>query len=159
MSLMYQSLVRNIWISQLWLNYVVVTSPRVSNNKSLFLILMLLACCSSGCREEWVQQDWETEVNWTELILHWPKQVMWSNMASGSKKRNVLQGWTAREGFGKGRTANILISLYLLQCIFGCSHFTRKSRGVFFEAYLFGGREGRFATCIFKHLDSVYWLS
>lgn len=55
----------------------------------------------------------------------------------------------------RGRTANILIITLSVAVYFDVVTSTRKSPRVFFEGYLFGGGAGMFATCIFKHLDSV----
>lgn len=69
------------------------------------------------------------------LILHWPKQVTWSSMASMGKKYNLLQGWAGREGFGKERTTNIFTIMLSVAVYFWTQWRYKKSFSVF-EEYL-----------------------
>ena len=155
---MYQSLVRNIWMSQLPLNYVVVTIPSFRQQKFISHINAL------GVLQYRVSQkvsptrlsDW-SELNWTDSSL--AKASRGQTRPQG--RRSVMPSKDEQLGKDLAREGQQIFwsSPYLLQCIFWCSHFTGKSPRVFFEGYLFGGGAGMFATCIFKHLDSVNWLS
>lgn len=128
---MYQSLVRSVWASQLWLNYVVVAIPRVSNNRSLFLILTPSACGSAGCCTE---LDKTEPLKWIELNSQFVGQCKSCGQTWPRGPRTVMLSRNEQVGKDSAREGQqiFLSSPYLLQCIFGCSDLTRKSPRVFF---------------------------
>lgn len=52
------------------------------------------------------------------FILHGPKQVTQSSMASKGNKYNLLQGWAGRKGSGKGKAANIFTIIHSVAVYF-----------------------------------------
>lgn len=77
------------------------------------------------------------------LILHWPKQVTWSSMASMGKEYNLLQGWAGREGFGKERTTNIFTIMLSVAVYFWTQWLYKKNFSVFEEYLKLEVGEGR----------------
>lgn len=93
------------------------------------------------------------------LILHWPKQVTWSSMASMGKKYNLLQGWAGREDLERKDNK------YFHNNAIGCSIFLdavalQKEFFSFWGVFKAGGGGAGRCTAMLSStlIMRIYWL-